>query len=87
MDNNLVLLSAKCAQLDAIVSIKSIKCGVCRKKINIYYIRYFLKEKLHGWRANPDFWQINETKILKVCGDCAVKPYTLKHLGIEILPY
>lgn len=66
---------------------KVIACGICRDKTSEYVKRNFLTEKLHGWGANPDYYQVSGVRTLYVCSDCANKPYTLKHTGTTHIPY
>lgn len=56
------------------------KCGFCRKPSKKLNQCWILKESLHGWRADPDFWEISQFITLYLCDDCSYKEYTLKHL-------
>lgn len=62
------------------------KCGFCRKPNKKLSMCIIVKEGLHGYRADLDFWEVQKLICLYLCDECVNKNYILKHTQKIYLP-
>lgn len=63
------------------------KCGFCRKSSNKLNQCWILKEGLHGYGADPDYYMVIKSISLYLCDKCSVKSYALRHVGVKFEPF
>lgn len=62
------------------------KCGLYRRQFKKLNQCWILKERLHGWRANPNYWHVSGFRTLYLCDDCSYISYTLKNTQAKVTP-